>query len=759
MGQVIKILPDFQRTVLTPSAHREYGAELTIDYGGDMEVIEVAEELNDVARLKESITFDTDIPYNNINRWLVNTYGNSIPILANAHGLQLPERSMQVNGYTEPGGTFDVSFIRSNDWVESFKTLAINEIDGFEPFQLGETFIENNQLNNAAYPGTGITPTPGYYYPMAYYGGLNRFNQATSHYEITYADYRLWFHYGKILKQCFLAVGWKMDCPFLETDYGQRLAWYLVGGAKVYDGFQSETFKDKLQLPASKHYAFKAENTSDQVLTGSGDSAWFDSERINFQNDNTGENYDNGSSVDGGFWKTSNNAVHGFSGKWKFTGRLKIQGGASSQTSALQFFLNVPFSAQKPIRQAFFDKGGKLISNAAGQLNLSIPGGSVIRVFEFTAEVESLAAFKDIGFGFDSSSGANLTIKAGSTIEGHAEFVVIMLQPTTPGGDTINKTVLFPQSYLSPDIKAIEVLEDYCHRTNSKLYTDRARRLVGIYTENDVPAYGQETESYYFKDIEQDLSGMQVEKSAQVTLKEAVSPGKYILGFKDFSDAYIDSVSKKTPFDAIIDLTGTGVTIDSNKTVENRSNLVEPSIEREFSEVKTADPKKSPPLVLAVLDNMVGEASVNTSPRTAYIYGRVKQKDGSTFREFNKRFSGVTNPSVLVAYATQYPTGEITTFSGGALSNDKTLVYDHTKAVTEPMKRYWIDSVTVLYTRQHRKLNIVVGSFNRFLQLNFRSLFRLKFMGVDWVGRLVSKRTKIDDFNVVEVELREDKVC
>ena len=755
MGQAIKILPDFQRTVLTPSAHRDYGTELSIDYGGDLEVIEVAEELNDVAKLKESSTFDTDIPYNNVNRWLVNTYGNSIPILANAHGLQLPERSMQVNGYTEPGGTFDVSFIRSIEWLEVFKNLPINEIDGFDPFQLSESFIENDHLNNAAYPGTGITPTPGYYTPMAYYGGLNRFNEATSHFEMTYADYRLWFHYGKILEQCFFAAGWKMDCPFLLTDYGQRLAWYLVGGASIYEGISKDLFPNRVQLPANDRYAFRAANTSLQAITGTGDSAWWNSEGISFQNDSTDGNFDKGSAIGAGFFDTADSSMKGFSGYWHYKIKLRITGLAAGVTAMFGIFPNIqPTSLPGDI--SFFTEGGELISKYF--INLILPGGSVTTDFYIYARAHSMYSYVKTRPGF-SGGVPGITIEEGSYIEGFGDSIVVTNQPAKPGGDTGNETIFFPQSWLSPKIKAIEVLEDYCHRTNSKLYTDRARRIVGIYTENDVPAYGQETESYYFKDIEQDLSGMQVEKSAQVTLKDVVSPGKYVIGFKDFSDAYIDSVAKETPFDAVIDLTGTGVTIDANKTVENRSNLVEPSIEREFIEIETADPKKSPPFVLAVLDNLVGEASVNTAPRTAYIYGVVKQKDGATFREFNKRTAGVTNPSVLIAYATQYPTGEITTFSGGALTNDKTLVYDHTKAVTEPMKRYWVDSIKVLYTQQHRKLNIVVGSFNRFVQLNFRSLFRLKFMGVDWVGRLVSKRTKIDDFTVVEVELREDKAC
>jgi len=248
MSQNIKIIPNYQRTVLTPSMRVIDTALMTIDYGGDLEVVEVAEELNDAAKLKESSTFDADIPYNTNNRWIVDKYGNSIPILVNAHGVQLPDRSMRVNGYSEASANFDVSFVRSQEWPEIFKTLALNSLDGFDPFQLSEAFIDNNQLNDAAYPGAGQTPTRGFYTPLAYYGGLNRFNEANSLFELTYADYRLWFHYGKILGECFFSAGYKMDCPLLLTPYGQRLSWYLVGNEKIYDGFQAAQFPNKLLL-------------------------------------------------------------------------------------------------------------------------------------------------------------------------------------------------------------------------------------------------------------------------------------------------------------------------------------------------------------------------------------------------------------------------------------------------------------------------------------------------------------------------------
>ena len=757
MEQNIKIIPAFLKTVYTPAIRRDEANILAVDYGGDIEIVEAVEELNDAAKLKESTSFDADLPYSNINRWIVNTYGESVSVIMVAHGLQLPDREILVNAYNEQAGQYDVSFVRSEDWIEIFKNLAISDIDGFAPFQLSEAFIDSNQINDSAYPGPGLTPTRGFYTPLVYYGGLQRFNEANSLFELTYADYRLWFHYGKLLEQCFFAAGWKMDCPFLLTAYGQRIIGYLVGESKIYDGHFSNVYKNKLQLSATRHYAFMASSTANQVVNGVGESAWWNTQRILFGDDSTPPNFDNGAGVASGFYKAADSAMNGFLGKWKYKITLRIQGAATISAVSVRFAPKATFSPFLIIYSIFFDEGGKAI--AINELFFDVPA-NVITTIEINATVESVLSFVDIAFG-TVIVGANVTILPGSTIEGNCEYVIMSNNLNIPfsQNDNINKTILFPQSWLSPEIKAMDVLESYCHRTNSKLYTDRARRIVGIYTEHDVPTYGELTEPYYFDTIEQDMSLLQVENSAQVNLKDVVAPAKYILGFKESTDAYVESVTGETPFDAVIDMTPYAENIDPAKEHENRDNLTEPTLERPFVEIRNTNPNSTPVSVMAVLDNMVGEASVNPAPRTAYAYGIVKHKVGVTFKEFKKRWGGITFNSSLVAYATQYPSGEIVTAGGVLIPNDKTLVYDHTEAVTEPMKRYWLDTISVLYTRQTRKLTIVVGSFNRFVQMNFRHLYRFKFMGIDWKGRLTLKRTKINDFRRVEVEVVEDKIC
>jgi len=759
MDQNIKIIPDYQLPVLTPSIRRPDSNLMPVDYGGDLEVVEVLEELNDAAKLKESSTFDADIPYNTNNRWIVDNYGNDIPVLVNAHGLQLPDRSIKVNSYSESSGQYDVSFVRSQEWPEILKALSLNQLDGFDPFQLSEAFIDDNQLNDAAYPGTGPTPTRGLYTPLAYYGGLNRFNEANSLFELTYADFRLWFHYGKILEQCFFAAGYKMDCPLLRTPYGQRLGWELVGDAKIYDGFYSKSrLKNKLQLPASPHYAFKAGKTSNQAITGTGDPAFGNGEIITFQNDSTDGFFDNGSGVAEGFYNTVDEVIQGFSGRWRYHIKLRITGAGAPALCNLRFFYqNETIGAgDKFIYQIFYDAGGTAI--AIGSINITVPA-TVTTEFDFYATVEGFTSLLDIGFGFDVGSG--ITVEAGSTVDGTGDFIVVTTQTFfAPFNDNINESIVFPQSWLSPKIKAIELLEDYCHRTNSKLYTDHARRIVGIYTEHDVPTYGVETEAYYFDTIEQDLSLMQVENSAQVSLKSVVTPAKYILGFKESTDEYIASVTKETPFDAVIDMQGYGENIDPDKEVENRSNLTEPSIERPFIEIKSTNPTHIPLSVLAILDNLSGEPSTTTSPRTAYFYGMVRQRTAplaSTYKKHVRRWGGLRQTTEYFAYATQYPLGQLVEpGSSTPIDNEKTLVYDHTEAVTEPLKRYWIDTIRILYVQQTRTLSIIVGSFNRFIQMNFRALYRFKFMGLDWKGRLVTKRTKVNDYRKVEIEVRED---
>jgi len=748
MAQALSIIPSYLVVPSTPSISV---ASLAVDYGGDLEIVEVAEELNDVAKLKESATFDADIPNNTSNRWAVDQYGNAVPVLCQAHGYQLPEKSMVVNSYTE--SQYDVSFVRSQGWVEAFKALPLNNIGGFDPFRLNETFLDNNQLNDAAYTGT----ERGFYTPVVYYGGLNRFNEATSTFELTFADYRLWFHWAKILQECFFVAGYQMDCPFLKTPYGQRLGGYFVGGAKIYDGYFSKNrLKDKLQLPVSDVYGFRATKTANQVMTGLGDPAWWGGERIQFQNDSTGGNYDNASALGVGFFDTTNGEIKSYLGRWRYRVHLVITGQAAPVAVTMNIYTNILAGAfsEYATYTAFYDLGGNLLSENGR--TLTVPGGTVTVVYDFDVVVDSAKSFRDMFFGFFGGTGAGLTVKAGSYIKGDGEIIVV----SNEAG--INETIYFPQSWLSPEVRAMEVLEAYCHLTNSKIYTDQARRTVGIYTEEDIMVYGEESEPYYFKTIEKDLAPAQVVGTFSSSLKETAAPEKYTLGFKETTDAYIESVSKSNPFDAEINLSEFADKTDPAKNIENRNALVEPSVERPFLEIKTSNPVSVPISVMAVLDNLVGETTLKTAPRACYFYGLVKQRvapGGSVYKNFRRRAVGITTTQTVFAYATQFPSGEIVNASNVLIENDKTLVYDHNVPVTEPLKRYWVSRIRALYALNDIKITVLVASFNEFLLMNFRQLYRFKINGHDWKGRLSKKRTRVNDFRRVEVEATEEKEC
>ena len=763
MSQNVTILPAYAAPIETPSILSSSGGQLAIQYTGDLEVVEVAEELNDAAKLKESSTFDTDVPYNSLSRWLVGNYGKKIPILANAWGLQLPDTQMLVNGYSESSGLYDVSFVRDQEWPEFLKNLSLIDLDGFEPFQMSEAFIDSNHAGDVSYTGTNR----GFYTPLAYYGGLNRFNQANSLFEVTYADFRLWFHYGKILEEAFSAAGWSLDCPVLKTAWGKRMIGYFTE-AKVYDGYgaspafiNNQYFKNKLQLSCSKDYAFYVGKTTAQVITGTQNPAWQDSERVTFDDDSTAPFYDKGDGVGfagEGFYNTAGGVIQGYNGKWSYHIKLRITGGASPILAQFGIVISDISGPVNYTETVFYNEGGEVLGSDS--LTITVPGGTVTTEFNFYVKVESVLAFRFISPAFLFGDGVGLTIEPGSTIEGHGEFVFVTTNSILNQSlnDNENNTIFFPQSWLSSSLKAIEVLESYCHRTNSKIYTDRARRIVGIYTESEVPTYGEETEPYYFNDIQQDLTGMQILDSATVDLKEAAAPAKYVIGFKESTDAYIETVQKTTPFDAVVNLDTIASPIDPFKETENRDNITEPTLERDFVEIRSTNPNRVPISAMAVLDNMVGECSTKIAPRTAIAYGTISQRvvDSIQKKTYFRRWGGVTAQRSLFAYATQLPSGVIEDAVGTTVLNDKTIVYDNSTAVSEPLRRYWIERITRQYRAEGRKLTLLIGSFNQFVGLNFRNLFGLTFMGVPWTGRLKLKRTKVNDFRKVEVEMEEE---
>lgn len=763
MASQVRVFPDFLRTVLTPASERLAVGGAEVDFVGDLEVVEVAEELNEVAKLKESSTFDADIPYSFFNKWLVSSYGNKIPILAYAHGLQLPETLLVVNGHSESAGQYDVSFVRDQEWPEYLKNLSLNDLEGFEPFQLGEEFLADNQANDASYDGL----TRGFWTPVAYYGGLNRFNDGASKFELMYADFRLWFHFGKLLKEIFSKAGYAVDCPFLETEYGKRLIAYWCGG-KVYDGFAAfdpnpgddipPTFSDKFQLPANKsQYKFRASNTSPQTVTGISDPQWQDSEAVVFDDDTTGGNYDNGAGVDEGFFDTTVPAIQGFSGKWHYHIRLRVAGNASPTLATMGFFANTTSGPVPIIETKFLDAAGNNIGLEF--MTLDVPGGSVTADFDIYATVESVLAFRDIVFGFAFGEGIGLVVEEGSWIEGSGEFIIVTEQilPTNQP-DVVNETVVFPQSWLSDTAKAIEVLEGFCHLFNAKVYTDRARRVVGIYTERDVAAYGESSEPYYFDTVEQDLTGIQREQSITVDTKESLAPNTLILGFKETTDEHIGIVSKGQPFDATVNLDGIAPNIERGKVEENRNAWIEPTLDRPFVEVRVNNPNSHPISVPVLWDNSSGECSVKIAPRVLYAYGLVKQKQPNTivYKRYTVCVDGKPVSREVFPYATQFSSEELVDASNVAVDSDKTVVYDHDRAVSEPLLRYWSRRVRAQFLAKSVKLTILPRSFNQFLMLSFRSLFSIRFEGRIWKGRLSLKRTRVNDFSRAEIELTEE---
>jgi hypothetical protein len=754
MDQSLVITPAYFKTPMTPAIQQIEPNSLRVDYGGELEIVEVAAELNDLGHIKESAALDADLPASKINRWLVKQYGNGIPVIITAHrGLQLPETLIQINAYNEAAGLYDVSFVRADNWVAYLKATPLNAIGGFDPFQLSENELAlNTWLTDQEY--TGEVGQKGWYTLLANFGGWQRFNAGTNNFEVVFTDFRLWFYERKLCEQMFAEAGYRLHFPFLQSDYGSKILDYCVGGAERYNGYWVDRNPNNLQLPCGPQYAFKSLKTADQAMTGSGDPDIEGNETIIFENDSTAGGFDNGAGVEEGFWNTTTNRIHNFLGKWRIKTRLLIQKDSAGPVN-ISYVADFggPTSPFWPIRCINMQTNQPEIV-----ITLDHPGGGAVVEFLLDHTLETCSHVFPIAVG--TNTDADTDILAGSYVSGTGEFVVIDNHNFAGFTLTSNETILFPQSWLSPEVSCYDFLEWCVHKMNGKIDTNEVLKIVQILTDRNMEVHGQAAEGYYQDTQETDLSLVQVVRSRTESLKDELAPAKYVLGFKKASDAWIEEKVKNQPFDAEIDLRPYVEQYDPKKTQEDRNAGFEPTVDREAIEIKnTLDPTVPTVVIPTVWDNNTGDMSVNTGFRTVYNYGYCRQlleEGGDEYRTYRQFWGGVASTVSAFPFGTQFTDLPLTNSSEEPISNEFSLVYDHPGAA-EPLVRYWLNRLRGAYAQQVQRLAVVLRSFTEFAQISFRRLYSFRFDGEIWKGRITEKRGKVNDYRQAEIEVIQEK--
>lgn len=138
---------------------------------------------------------------------------------------------------------YEVRFTYGEDWITKLKNLKLRELANPDlPGYLGTIDFTKDDVidkwqNEAKYLDGGA----GYWYPLAYYG---KWLEQDYHMAVV-EDLRPWVHSLWLMRKIFERIGWCIEFPFYETDFGRRLIDYLL----------RNDYGDKLSLRYRRSFA------------------------------------------------------------------------------------------------------------------------------------------------------------------------------------------------------------------------------------------------------------------------------------------------------------------------------------------------------------------------------------------------------------------------------------------------------------------------------------------------------------------------
>jgi len=632
------------------------GGESQFDFTDDIVLNDVAQELNEVGSLKESGIISASLPKTQKNRFFVQQYASKpnsdifeIPVRIWVDGYQVNENIIRSNGGNDR--FWEIEFVADN-WVYRAKSTKLYNVNGYSPYIFNAPYVDaQSNLEQGAGASNGIV------FPLANYGGFHKFNGVS--FEQTFLDFRPWFYGYKLLKNALCLCGVNFVCPFLETGLGKNLIFYIASGA-AWQKFllppNDNTIKH-LELPGNGKSAFMAISTANQTVTGTPGAGWLVGNKILFQNDATGAAYDTGGTLGmggtdfglNGFWDSSVSKQYHARGKWKYKAVM---------------WVSCPQTISVTVKMELDSDPALMFLNSAPKTVL-VQGGTKTRI-EYNFELETPVPTYGLALTVELSDPTKvLTIDAGATFEGKAQTVVMAYYSYGTSGQ-----IVYPQSYINPDMTVMELVEGMAHIIGAKMDFDQATNTVKMLTDFDTYVTGDHVQGFYNPgQVDFDLSGRELCDTRITDLEQKGIPCKFTFGFKDSTDEYVQDTQENEPFQKVVNLSGLAKKCEDDG--ESKNPLFEPTIERQADEIKPTT--GTAPIIPVLLDNLSGALSTSIGARVAVYFGPVNQRlTASTNRSFRRTWTGlITDNHEVIFYASQLPTeiikevGGTTTFLKG----------------------------------------------------------------------------------------------
>lgn len=600
----IKITNPSQRLIRSFGRGGQF-VELDIDDDFSVRMSKALEQVTEFNRVSQEAALSNSLPLTSVNRQVL-AVGQMFEVEVTYRGQVLAVDRILVVEMDDSiaDGRIEIEIFGSG-WYDDLEALRLRDIDlGTFDFTNANVLATWSDREALAYPG------------LAHYGTFyqNRNDLARA----SRRDIRFWFNLFGLMKKAMCEIGWTIESPFYDGEYGKHFYGYLSGERWFsYDNKQHPNRSD-LNIPAP------------QVLAGNPTNVVF-----SVVNDPAGA------------WNTPFRPL-----EWLYStvGELAdLRVIISNLTVTLPPPPSPPSDPVGTFVVAVYRNMGGEFEFVFSETVQGNPGEEVTLTlnYDFIVERGLEAGFS---YGVVMGYGDILQIGSGNYYGFTLESCEVSFSPDVYW--YVPDDVIGVADVIDESVNGADLFNALAKMIAGKVKTNYADKKVTLYPPFDTAIFDENIEGFFQRsDNVIDLSDQVVPNSRVKRYNQDEQERFVLLKFQDSSDGFIDaSDGDKQPYQRRVDL-GFGV----SETLEIEIDLFEPTrdVQTDVSEVGEGLAEGvETPFLPALWEGDRGELSFDTGFRIAYNYGLIRQRDtDGNYYELN--FEGVVRETF--GYLSQSP--------------------------------------------------------------------------------------------------------
>ena len=681
---------------LSDEASARIGGATTATLDVDTQTLRFSKDvegLTDAGKIKTEGVLGLTLPRSKVNDAVFLPYSSpftldntteffDVRIFVEGHHVQfnrLYVLGLEVDGWS-------VELRRSPDhWVELTQQITLRDLD-FGTFEVSAANLDDNwQLpeytGNGTDPGT-ISPQ---YWPLVDYGGWVDLSEPAQDTEtlqdvksVALGDFRPLVSFPYMLRAAFIKQGWTLDGVILDSPWCRRLWVYAL----------TQTYYDAGEFIGV--IGFLSLQTSSQVLAFDGLEYAYTPMQVDFSGQYLA-----------GIRNTENVKL-----RYRFKARFRLRntGGSASE----QTFWVGEADPLDPLVST-----GEILSE---ETVIEVPAGQTKDVvLDFHVPLDP----GQIGAIFPATLlGSTCTILEGLRFEAYPDDRCFV------GGQVVNVAQALTDEY-----NMLEWFKSFMHLIRGRIDTDFLTKTVTIHPDRRTDLFGDVIPGFVLdEDPAVDISHMLVAGSEKTTVVRPTLNRYTKIGFKESTDAYIQSLNLTEPPHGRVLNNGEDL---PNETTEILNPIFEPTFEGQPTGLASGNANREPvPHLPRMWDNTAGDRSFNIKPRVLYAFGLVRQKNPSpvgnadTWASFYLNAGPIptTDPQTqFFGYATSLRTWEL----NPTPSADANVVFGTLAA--DLFTNFYLGYTS---ERNGTRLEVLLNMRMRdYLRFNFREMLSFPFRG------------------------------